>query len=507
MLEFLRQQLAKLLEERAGLATAMTAVLEGPQKENRALTTEESAKFTEATAALEAHDGKITEARKQLEAAEAAEQRKSATNDLAAKLGQINPTDGRIQVVSEPTVYGRGLRHSYWLDLARAQLDQGDGDGGVQSARERLRRHAVELDVDLPKREAKRMARARGDLEQLDRDERHYQRGLESLFERSPVKEQRVNPNRTDGQGGYFVPPLWLIDEYIDVARFGSPIANSVRNMVLPPGTDSINVPKVATGTATGVQTADAAAVTSTDLTDTFVNAPVRTIAGQQDIAIQLLDQSPISFDEIVFADLLADYAVRKELQVINGSGSSGQVKGLLNVSSINAITYTDSDPTLPEMWVPWIKSISQIFSNRKMAATATFTLPAIWYWACSQLDTTNRPLIIPEQMGPYNPMALQTGEAAEGPVGRLTVGTPVILAGNMPTTLGGGTETRTITLRTPDIYLWEGGMRTRILTEVLSGTLQVRCQVYNYLALMSERRPQSISVISGTGMIPTSGF
>jgi len=31
-------------------------------------------------------------------------------------------------------------------------------------------------------------------------------------FDASPF-EKRVNPNRTDGQGGYFVPPLWLIDQ------------------------------------------------------------------------------------------------------------------------------------------------------------------------------------------------------------------------------------------------------------------------------------------------------
>jgi HK97 family phage major capsid protein len=502
MLEFLRQQLAKLLEERAGLVTAMNAVLDPAKTESRALTADESVKFNEATGALEVHDAKITEARGQLDKAEAAEQRQAANADLAARLGQTGPDDRRrepVRVGAEPRAYDRGAGHSYFLDLVRSELNVGDGDGGVQAARERLRRHAAELEVEMPAREAAREQRAREALRSAVPG--MSQRQLESAF------EKRVNPNRTDGQGGFFVPPVWLIDEYIDFARFGSPIANSVRNMPLPTGTDSINIPKVATGTATGVQTADAASVTSTDMTDTSVSAPVRTISGQQDIAIQLLDQSPVAFDEVVFADLLGDYAVRKELQVINGSGSSGQVKGLLNVSGINAVTYTDASPTLPEMYVPWVQSVSKIFTNRKMPATATFTLPAIWYWAASQLDTTNRPLILPAQEAPFSPMALQTGEAAEAPVGRLTVGTPVILSGSMPTTLGGGTETRTITLRTPDIFLWEGAMRTRTLTEVLSGTLQVRLQVYNYVAFMADRRPEAISVISGTGMIPTSGF
>jgi hypothetical protein len=42
---------------------------------------------------------------------------------------------------------------------------------------------------------------------------------------------------------------------------------------------------------------------------------------------------------------------------------------------------------------------------------------------------------------------------------------------------------------------------------EVLSGTLQVRIQLYNYVANIPHRRPTAISVISGTGMVPGSGF
>jgi hypothetical protein len=63
------------------------------------------------------------------------------------------------------------------------------------------------------------------------------------------------------------------------------------------------------TGTTVAVQTADNQAVSDTDLTDTFINAPVRTISGQQGVAIQLIDQSPIAFDDVVFRDLVAAHA------------------------------------------------------------------------------------------------------------------------------------------------------------------------------------------------------
>src|SRR5271156_422582 len=83
--------------------------------------------------------------------------------------------------------------------------------------------------------------------------------------------------SRVDGTGGYFVPPAWLVDEWVQYARPGRTFANLIQNHPLPGGTDSINVPKILTGTNTAVQTADNAQVFEQDLTDTFLNSPVRT--------------------------------------------------------------------------------------------------------------------------------------------------------------------------------------------------------------------------------------
>lgn len=427
--------------------------------------------------------------------------RRAAEADVQRQLGTGDTTNGqpRVQVLSEPKTYD-DTRHSYFLDMVRSDLSIGDGDGGVSAARDRLLRHRQELDVDLPAREARRdQIVSEGNSKEMRRSG-VKRRDVETMF------EKRVNPNRTDGQGGNFVPPLWLVDEYIDLPRFGRTTANLCRTMGLPSGTDSINLPKIATGTTTAVQTADAGAVSSTDLTDTSVSAPVRTIAGQQDIAIQLLDQSPVSFDEVVFADLIADYNMQLDTQVISGSGAAGQLLGILNAGG-NAVTYTDGTPTLPELWVPLLQSASLIAKNRKLPATGVVMTPSMWYWALSQLDSTSRPFIVPSAVG-FNPLAEGSELGADGPAGMFTYGLPSFIDGNIPSNLGAGTnETRAITARFSDLFLWEGSMRTRVLQEVLSGTMQVRLQVYNYVAFMPNRRPNAISVISGTGMIPAAGF
>ena len=503
MLEILRRRLRELLEQRKTAATERDAVLAKPEAESRDLNAEEKTAFAAKRAAVAALDTEREDVEVRIRDAEEDERREASAAAALASVGQTGQRREGARVTSEPTTYGRGQRHSYWLDLARDQMGRGDGDGGVQAARERLSRHAKELDVELPAREARRNELAQRALDSVE-GLRPEQRA--SVFERG--QEQRVNPNRVDGQGGYFVPPLWLVDEYINLPRFGRQAANLCRNMPLPAGTDSINLPKVATGTATGVQTADAAAVTSTDMTDTFVNAAVRTIAGQQDVAMQLLDQSPVAFDEVIYGDLIADYNARADIQVVNGSGSNGQHLGILNVGSINAITYTDASPTLPEMYPSFAQGASKIYTGRKLPATGALVYPSVWYWATAQLDTTNRPLIVPPQVG-WNPAGTQQDLASgEGPVGMLSMGLPAYIDGNLPTNLGGGTnETRTIIARWLDLFFWEGSLQTRVLSEVLSGTLQVRFQVYAYSAFMAGRRPEAISVVSGTGMIPQSGY
>lgn len=502
MLKFLREQLAKLQEKRATLVSEADAILVTPTAEQRSLTADETTAFDEKRAAIVAADAEIDEMHKRIADAEKIEARSAAAGAARVESGSASaeqPGRAPAVVLSEPQTYDRMSGHSYFLDLCRAQINVGDGDGGPVAARERLARHAAELRVELPAREARRDALAQRELRSIDGVN---DRARESAF------EKRVNPNRTDGQGGYFVPPLWLVDQFIDLPRFGRTVANSVRNLTLPGGTDSINLPKVATGTATGVQTADGGAGTKTDMTDTTVNAPVRTINGHQDIAIQLLDQSPVSYDEVVFADLQADYNQRLDVQVISGSGSSGQVKGILNVSGINAVTYTDASPTLPELYPYLLQAVSQAAKNRKMPPLAVFSIPSLWYWALSQLDTGNRPLLT-AQAKEFNPMALQTGaDSTEGFVGNWSFGLPQLNDGNIPTNLGAGTnETRIIAARTSDLYLWEGALRTRVLSEVLSSTLEVRLQLWNYVAFMGDRRPEAISVISGTGLIPASGF
>src|SRR4029077_4263918 len=153
-------------------------------------------------------------------------------------------------------VYGRGdPRQSWCRDLIRLSLNL-DSDG---ESRARLASHAQQV-VD------------------------------------HPAFQEVRDLSRVDGSGGYAVPPAWLMSQYLDLARPGRAFANLVQRQPLPGGTDSINIPRVLTAPTAEIHVADNTAVSETDISDTVINAPVRTISGQQGVAIQLIDQSPIAF-------------------------------------------------------------------------------------------------------------------------------------------------------------------------------------------------------------------
>jgi HK97 family phage major capsid protein len=306
---------------------------------------------------------------------------------------------------------------------------------------------------------------------------------------------ERRDLSRVDGQGGYAVPPAWLMNQYIELARSGRAFANLVQRQPLPGGTDSINIPKLLTGTATAIQTADNQPVQDTDLTDTFVSAPVRTISGQQGVAIQLLDQSPIAFDDLVFRDLIADYASQLDKQCLYGSGTNGQVLGVNNTPNIGTIAVSTVDIT--GVYGAIANAIQTVHTTRFQPPEVVVMHPRRWGWFLALLDNQQRPLFLPDANRPWNAAGILEEVASQQVVGSIQ-GLPVVTDPNIATTSGAGTEDIVYVLRASDIVLWESGIRARVLPETKAANLTVLLQLYGYLAFSAQRYPASIVMISG---------
>jgi HK97 family phage major capsid protein len=454
MLAFLRKQLQELLEQRGALKTDLDGILATPVKEERNLSDDETTAFNEKRDAVKAKDGEIEAVRGRIAELEESEERDAKAAELRAKYTPAGPQPTGIKVTSEPEVYRKGGKTSYFVDLFRAQ-QRGDQDS----------------------------------IERLRRNDREVQEGLEKRA-----------LNTTDGTIGEFVPPLWMVDEYVALARAGRVVADQIGHQPLPGGTDSINLPKLTGGTSTAEQATQNSSVSNTDATSTSVTAAVATIAGQQVVSQQLLEQSPINMDPILLADLAADYAVRLDTFVITNNAASK--RGLLYASGINAVTYTDATPTVGEAYSKVGDGIQQIHTGRFLPPDKIFMHPRRWAWYTVSLDTAGRPLVVPVANMPQNVLAAMSDVNSEGFVGTLQ-GLPVFVDPNIPVNLGAGTnEDRIIIARSSDVILFEGTPRAEAFRETYANQLSVLLRFYNYAALHSERYPKSISVVSGTGLV-----
>lgn len=278
--------------------------------------------------------------------------------------------------------------------------------------------------------------------------------------------------------------------------------------------TDSINIPKITTGTSTSLQTSDNAATTTRDMVTGVATAPVRTISGYENVSIQLVEQSPLAggLDRLVFGDLMADYALQLNTAVVgNGDGTSGTFRGLINlgVDTTNGIptTWTEATPTGANGLKAIAQALSKIANNRFKPTEAIVMNPSVWYWLQSQTDSSGRPLVVPTGAGPFNAAGVVSAAGGSAGLVGTAAGVPVYIDATLPKNYGAATNQSPILVgKFSDSYLFESGPKTRVLPDVLSANLTVRFQVYGYAAL-AHRFDKSVSAITGTGTVAPSGF
>ena len=311
--------------------------------------------------------------------------------------------------------------------------------------------------------------------------------------------------NTTDTSGGDFVPPAYLVNDYIAKARAGRVTADLCSKFALPGGTDSINFPAITTGTANAAQASQNSALQETNLITATVTAPVTTIGGIQDVSVQLVEQSPIAFDQVIFADLAASHAQAVGNAVINGTGASGTLEGFVNADTVNTITYTDASPTAAETVAKIADGIQQVATSRFLPADAIVMHPRRWYALASGGDGSQRPLVVPTAQA-QNTFGTSGDVVAEGPAGNI-LGLPVYLDPNIAVNTGAGTNQDIIIIsRFADAYLFEGTPKAEVFRETLSAEATVRFRLYNFVAFTAERYVGvNTSIVSGTGLVSPS--
>ena len=446
--------LKALLERRAALKASLEALNTAAVDEageTRSFTPEETTTFDAGLVELKSVDERIAE----VQDAEAREGR------AAAHRVEMNaPVAHGDGVTHEPNpVYRKDSQASFFKDTAAVMLNRADLGGTINDARGRL----------------------------------------------VAAQETRAGATTVATAGGSFAPPLWLVEDFVKLARAGRVTADLMTKETLPPGISSINLPRITTGSSTAVQNPQNTSVSLTDLVTDSVNSGITTVSGQGVVSLQLLQQSGIPFDRVILGDLAADYARSLDKQVLSGSGAAGQLRGLLTTGV--ATTFTTVTPAVTSataansFYNKVVSAINSIYTTRFLAPSCIIMAPQRWSWILEAIDTQTRPLVVPSGTG-FNVIATDNGVTAEGFTGNL-LGLPVYVDANMPINLGAGTnEDRVIVCRCEDLWLYETAMQSASFDATYANQASVLFRVLGYAAFIPDRYAASVNVIQGTGLV-----
>lgn len=303
--------------------------------------------------------------------------------------------------------------------------------------------------------------------------------------------------------GAAFVPPKYIVDQFVELARSGRVLADLIKSPasledVAPYGT-TVSLPKLTVGASTGEQALQSDDITDSDVDTDSATGTVRTIAGKVDLSRVVFSRSAPGLDEILTADIARDYNQKVNARVITD---------LLGHADRNTVTYTDASPTVGELYPHFGMGKSQIHSGIQLPADVMVMHPRRWEWICSQVDSNGRPFVVPAGQGPSNALATSAGVSPEGYAGS-AAGLPVYIDGGFRTNQGSSTnedEILIVALPAADLFEEAAGPQQFAFQEVLSGKNQIRLMLTGFICVLV-RNGEGLAEIAGTGLVGPSGY
>jgi HK97 family phage major capsid protein len=439
--------LSKLQENRTSKTDLIDATLTRAVTEDRDISEIELANIQALKLEVEKLDERINQIAE-------IELRNSANAEIAAKVdSQIESRNiGGARVISEEATYHNRSKNDFLADAIAAEF------GGSYEARDRIAR---------------------------------YQR--------------EVLDTRDSGTSNFagLVVPQYLVDSFATLRRAGRPVLDISVNSALPAQGMTLNIGRLTTGVTSYVQASENTAPTESSPDDTLLTINVNTVASMFDLSKQAVLRGT-GIETQLLGDAVRSYQTKVDALAINGSGSSGEHRGILNTSGINAVTYTDASPTYAEFFPKLVQAITDISTNFFGSATHIVMHPSLAGCILRALDGSNRPQFTSLLGNPQN--AAGTFQRPGYDLGGFQIlGIPVVLDANMPVNLGTGTnETAVIVGNFDESYIFEDNSGTPLYVrfEQPDGNIAIRTVVFGFSAYTAGKYPSAFSAITGTGLI-----
>jgi hypothetical protein len=363
-----------------------------------------------------------------------------------------NPVDAgpTVTVKREAPTYTPDGQHSLFRDMAYMAIHSRSIDAAIAAGR-----------------------RAVGDIGFL----RYGDGGIEDVKRRRARHDREMRDVTAAGDGIGFQIPYYFGPAVATAARATSKAFDITTQRPMPEYGQEIDVPVTSTGISAAVYEENAA-ITETDIASTLTGSPVVTLAAEVEVSWQLLERSRGLVDQVVASDATAALGARLDLQLLSGTGSNGEMTGLLNQNGITETTYTDASPTVAE-WRAKLWTLQRdviVASGREPDVLVWGPTRAAWTW--SGTDTVNR-----QALGQDYPA-------------------PGVIVSAVPTALGSGTnEDRALLLHRDSVYLYTSPVTYSVFDSVLSASGTIRLQARMYAAL-AVRTPAAVGVLKGTGTV-----
>lgn len=334
-----------------------------------------------------------------------------------------------------------------------------------------------------------------GDYDARDRLSRHM---AEEKVERGKWLE------RAAGTGAFagLTVPQYLTDLYAPAAAAMRPFADACNKHELPAEGMTVNLSRITTPTAAGLQASENTAVTNQDIDDTLLTLNVQTAAGQQTLSRQAIERGT-GVESVVMDDLYRRYHTTLDSTLLNQATT-----GLAAASTL--IAYTSASPKVVELYpivVSGLAAVEAAMLDQASGENIVVMHSRRWYWLQNGLSNTwpliSQPGIVAQMLGENYNVAY-----GKGVRGILPNGTPVIVDNNV-TTAGlaqattGGTQDHLYVVDKREAHLWEDPSAPVFIRaeQPAAASLGVLLVLYGYFAYTFQRYAES-QVISGTGTV-----
>ena len=336
-----------------------------------------------------------------------------------------------------------------------------------------------------------------GDPMATDRLTRHMR---EEYVEKPWLEERSSDTTNFTG----LVVPQYLTDQAAPAVSAARPLADVMAPRSLPDTGMTVNLARITTPTAAGIQTSQNTTVTTQDIDDTLLTLNVQTAAGYSQLSRQAVERGILT-EDVTTTDLLKRVAAALDVQLI-GQASVGLAASATSQTYTNATVDTTAIPTT---WKALIQAQNTVETNLlAQASPSHFVMhPRRWNHFCAAVSSS-WPVVAGTNVPPQSWAAQLTNEYGPSVRAVLPNGMKITVDANVTTTglataLTGGTQDHIYCITAAESYLYEPPQRTVMIRaeQPAATSLAIVFVAYEYFAATFQRYTGQSVLINGTGL------